>query len=268
MDLRLNGSTALVTGASRGIGFAAARLLAQEGCALAVTARDGQSLRNSAQSIARETIATVQAIDGDTSKRGVAERIVDDAIRSLGHIDILVVSTGSSEGGRIDSVADEHWVASLESKLMGHVRTCRAVLPHMIERGAGSIVLIVGNAGLKPSPWEVIPGAANAAIISFASSIAEQFAPQGIRVNTVNPGPVATDRWEGTVTAFAAETDVSLEEARSTLLSSLPIGRPSRADEVAPIVALLASPISSSITGAHIPVDGGQRKALMGVHAS
>jgi 3-oxoacyl-[acyl-carrier protein] reductase len=228
-----------------------------------LNARTPDGLRDAAQTIVEETDARVHSFAGDTSEDGVAERIVNDAIRVLGHIDILIGSTGSTEAGRMESIADRDWMSGLESKLMGYVRMCRAVLPHMLERGHGSIVLVVGNAGLKPSSWEVIPAAANAAAISFASSLADQFASRGVRINTVNPGPVETARWEGSIEGFAAERGLSFEDARSVLLSSLPMGRPCTADEVAPMIALLASPLANCVTGAHIPIDGGQRKALM-----
>ena len=146
---------------------------------------------------------------------------------------------------------------------MGYVRTCRAVVPHMRKAGGGSIVLVVGNDGLKPSYWEMTAGVANAADINFASSLAEQYGPLGIRVNTVNPGPVNTERWDGLEKAFARDKGIHQDAAHELAVGSLPLGRICEPEEVANLVAVLASPRSSYLNGAHIPMDGGQRKAMM-----
>lgn len=156
-------------------------------------------------------------------------------------------------------------MASLNLKFMGYVRSCKAVLPHMRERGSGSIVLVVGNDGLKPSHWELTPGAANAADQNFASAIAEQYGPHGLRVNTVNPGPVDTERWQGLEKQMAKDRGVSQQEAHDLAVSSIPLGRICKPEEVADLVAYVASERASFVNGAHIPVDGAQRKALMDV---
>ena len=118
------------------------------------------------------------------------ERTVAETIERFDRIDILVTCAGSSPGGLLENLTEDDWFSSLNLKFMGYVRTCRAVVPHMRTAGGGSIVLVVGNDGLKPSYWEMTAGVANAADINFASSLAEQYGPLGIRVNTVNPGPV------------------------------------------------------------------------------
>ena len=163
------------------------------------------------------------------------------------------------------NLTEEEWLASLNLKFMGYVRSCRAVLPNMREQGSGNIVLVVGNDGLKPSYWEMTAGAANAADINFASSLAEQYGPLGIRVNTINPGPVDTDRWDGLEKAFARDKGVDQATAHDLAVSSIPLGRICTPQEVANIVAFVASPRASFLNGAHIPVDGGQRKGLMDV---
>ncbi|HKE54538.1 MAG TPA: SDR family oxidoreductase [Actinomycetota bacterium] len=265
MDLGLEGSAAFVTGASKGIGMATARLLAQEGCRVAITAREPTLLERTADELSNETGGEVIPLQGDMSVVEDVDRTVGLAIDRFGGIDVLVTCAGSSPGGLLEDLTEEQWFSSLNLKFMGYVRTCRAVVPHMREAGGGSIVLVVGNDGLKPSYWEMTAGVANAADINFASSLAEQYGPQGIRVNTVNPGPVNTDRWDTLEKAFARDKGVEQDRAHELAVGSLPLGRICEPEEVANLVVFLASPRASYLNGAHIPMDGGQRKALMDI---
>ena len=146
---------------------------------------------------------------------------------------------------------------------MGYVRSVRAVITQMRERGAGLIVLVVGNDGLKPSYWEMTAGVANAADINFASSVAEQYGRFGVRINTVNPGPVNTDRWDTLEKAFARDKGVTQRQAHDLAEESIPLGRICEPAEVAALVTFLASPRASFINGAHIRVDRAQRIAAM-----
>ncbi len=265
MDLQLTGKVAFVTGASKGIGRAVASQLAEEGVDVVITARTPAPLEEAAREIAGRTGRTIVPLAGDMSKTEDVERCVADTLRRFGRIDILVTCAGSSPGGLLEELTEDQWMASLNLKFMGYVRSVRAVIPHMRERGEGAIVLVVGNDGLKPSYWELTAGAANAADINFASSIAEQYGRYGVRVNTVNPGPVNTDRWDGLEKAFARDKKVDQARAHELAISSIPFHRISEATEVAPLVTFLASPLASFINGAHIPVDGAQRKALMDI---
>jgi 3-oxoacyl-[acyl-carrier protein] reductase len=263
MDLGLLGKNVLITGGSMGIGRACAHLFAEEGCNVAITARTAERLAETAAEIEKQTSARVIPLPGDMSLEDDVRRVTAEAMEALGSIDILVTCAGSSPGGLMEELTDDQWYSSLNLKFMGYVRSMRAVLPHMRERGSGSIVLVVGNDGIKPSYWETTAGAANAAGINVASSMAEQYAPHGIRVNTVNPGPVNTGRWDGLEKAFARDKGVSQQRAHELAVASIPLGRIAKPEEVAGLVVFLASDRASFVNGSHILVDGSQRKGIM-----
>jgi len=268
MDLGLSGSSAVVTGGSKGIGRETARILAENGCDVAITARGKEALDTATKDIADATGQRVLALVGDMSVQEDVEKTMNEAIEKLGKIDILVTCAGSSPGGLLEGLTEEDWMSSLNLKFMGYVRSCSAVLPHMRERGSGSVVLVVGNDGLKSSYWELTAGAANAADINFAEAVAEQYGRHGIRINTVNPGPVNTDRWDGLEKRFATDRGISQQEAREIVLRTLPLGRICEPEEVANLVVFLAPPRARYIPGSDVLVDGAQQKGLLdaGMH--
>src|SRR6202022_2477242 len=207
-----------------------------------------------AKEIAAATGRVIVPLAGDMSVTEDVQRCVDAVRDRFGAIDILVTCAGSSPGGLLEDLTEEHWMSSLNLKFMGYVRSVRAVITHMRERGKGAIVLVVGNDGLKPSYWEMTAGVAHAARLNLASSVAEQYGRYGVRINTVNPGPVNTDRWDGLEKAFARDKKVDQKRAPELALSSIPFHRICEPAEVASLVTFLASPRAAFINGAHIPI--------------
>jgi len=253
MDLGLAGKCVLVTGGSMGIGKAAALALAAEGCRVAIAARGAEALAEAAAEIGKETLA----VKADCTKPEDIRRMVEEALARFGRIDILVNSIGAAKSGDFLALSDEDWRESLELKLYGIVRACREVVPHMRRCRWGRIVNVIGHRGRQPDTQAMPAGVANAGLINFTKALADEVVPDGILVNGVSPCPMETRRLDYMVRARAQMTGVSEEEARAEFLRDIPIGRFARPEEIAPLIAFLASERNSYITGTTIAIDGG-----------
>jgi NAD(P)-dependent dehydrogenase (short-subunit alcohol dehydrogenase family) len=263
MDLQLEGKTALVTGGSEGIGKGIARALAQEGVDVAICARRKDVLEAAAKEIAKETGRKVVPIPADLTKDADAKNFVEHGHKALGRVDIMVNNAGSAPGGVIEYLSEADWERGLQLKFMGYVRCLRYVLPIMVKQGGGRVVNLIGNDGVKPSYWEIVPGAANAAGQNLTKSLAGQYGKHHISFVAVNPGPVRTERWAGLVAAMARDMNLPYEEADRLAPASIPMGRIAEVEECANLVAMLASPLMHMVNGTMIEIDGGQEKALM-----
>jgi NAD(P)-dependent dehydrogenase (short-subunit alcohol dehydrogenase family) len=263
MDLQLKNKTALVTGGSEGIGKGIALLLAREGVDLAICSRRKDVLEATAAEIAKETGRKVVAIPADLTTDADARNFIAKGHAALGRVDIMINNAGSSPGGVIEHLTETDWAQSLQLKFMGYVRCLRYVLPIMVKQGGGRVVNLIGNDGIKPSYWEIAPGAANAAGQNLTVSLAGQYGKHGISFCAVNPGPVRTERWDGLVKAMSRDMKISYDEANQLAPSSIPMGRIAEVEEVAALVTMLASPLMHMVNGTQIEIDGGQEKALM-----
>jgi 3-oxoacyl-[acyl-carrier protein] reductase len=247
MDLGLRGKVAIVTGGSRGIGRSICRGLADEGCDVVLCARGEEQLRKTEAEI---TAAGVRALGvvADVTVAADVDRLVDEAVKNFGRVDVLVNNAGGSRAGNEDA----DWQAGHEMNLMAAVRASRAVTPYMRAQGAGSIVHIVSIWG-REAGGGLIYNAYKAAMVSHAKNLALQLAPDHIRVNSVAPGSIQHPggSWDRRVQADP-------EGMSQFVAQNIPSGRFGRAEEVANAVVFLASERASWITGACLNVDGGQ----------
>jgi NAD(P)-dependent dehydrogenase (short-subunit alcohol dehydrogenase family) len=263
VDLELKGKTALVTGGSAGIGKGIALALAHEGVDVAICGRRRAPLEEAAAQIAAQTGRTILAIPADLTKNEDAKNFIESGHSALGRVDIMINNAGSAPGGVIEQLEEDDWAQALQLKFMGYVRCLRYVLPIMVKQGGGRVVNLIGNDGVKPSYWEIAPGAANAAGQNLTRSLAGQYGKHNISFCAVNPGPVRTERWSGLVAAMARDMKLSHEEADTLAPRSIPLGRIAEVTEVANLVTMLASPLMHFVNGTMLEIDGGQEKALM-----
>jgi 3-oxoacyl-[acyl-carrier protein] reductase len=255
MDLGLKGKTALVTGASEGIGMAIARGLASEGVRVAMCARTEATLRATAERITRATGTEVVPIPTDLRSLAGCEGFVAQAAQRLGGIDILVNNAGASAFGAFVDLPDEAFVDAINGKLLGYVRCARAVIPHMRRRGAGVIVNITG-ATQQAVPLHTPGSACNAAIRMFSKELSMELGPLNIRVNSLAPGRIQTARADRLLEATAAAQGTSSEAMLSQLVKTIPSGRVGSVDDIADAVCFLVSERASYINGAALVVDG------------
>lgn len=260
MDLKLTGKVALITGGNKGIGAAAARALGAEGARLFLTARNQADLDTIAKNLAGSVeVATASA---DLTEAEAAGRVTEGVLQRYGRIDILVNCAGASQGGVFWEIPDEVWQMSLELKLMATVRMTRAVIAHMRAQKYGRVVTVIGNTGRQPSP-RMLPGAAvNAALQAITKGLADEVAADGVVINAVHPGPTRTERWNTLMVNLAASSGRSAGEVEADVIRQIPMNRLAEPDEIAGIIAFLASDAAANMTGTSITADGGWTKAL------
>jgi 3-oxoacyl-[acyl-carrier protein] reductase len=262
MDLKLTQKSVLVTGASKGIGEAIAKAFAAEGARVVLAARSAQDLTRVATDLNNQGSEAL-ACPTDLTNPAEVQALVDTAIARFGSIDVLVNNAGGVVDGfpKFETLSDEDWFKTFDVNLFSMVRLTRAVLPHMRLRKWGRIINIASELALQPDGDMTHYAAAKAAILNMTKNLSKAYALDGVLINAVSPGMIATPAVEEMATETAQRLGITMTEVLTRFVTKrrphLALRRPGQAEEVAAVVLFLASEAASYITGTNIRVDGG-----------
>ncbi len=256
MDLGLEGKICVVTGASRGIGRATAERLSAEGARVLLVARGEDEVRAAAEACGPQA----EWLACDVTHPEADAEIIADAVEQMGGCDVLVNNAGTSWSRSLDELTDEDWLAQYALHVLAPMRLMRAAAPLMAERGGGRIVNVCSSAGKRPSLTNAAYSVTKAAQLSLSRVFADAYAADGVLVNAVTPGPVASELWMapgGMAEQTAAARGVSREEAIAIQEAKVPLGRFAEPGEIADVIVFLCSARASTVTGAAWSADGG-----------
>ncbi len=262
MDLQLKGRVAVVMAASKGLGAATARIFAQEGARVVVSARNGEVLARTAHDIAAETGAQVIPVVADSSRAEDIDRLMATTRERFARIDALVVNAGGPPAGQFMDFDDMAWQAAIQLTLMSAVRAARAVIPVMRTQGGGSITFIESY-GIKHVLDNLLfSNSLRLAVIGMAKTLSHELGPEHIRVNVICPGSTETDRIRSLAKTNAQRNGSTVEEEITRMGKSIPLGRIGQPEEFGRACVFLASPVASFINGAALMVDGGASRVM------
>jgi 3-oxoacyl-[acyl-carrier protein] reductase len=256
MDLQLKGKTALVLAASKGLGKACATALAMEGADIVIGARDRETLERTAKEIRSLGKGRVLAVPVDVNKPEEAEGIVTAAISEFGRIDILVNNAGGPPFGKFESFDETAWQSAFELTLLSTVRFCRLVIPHLKKTGSGRIINITSLSVKTFLAGSILSTSLRMGVVGMAKLLSDELGPDNITVNNVAPGLILTDRVKDTLPKNPSP-GITTEQLLADRAKDIPLRRIGRPEELAALVAFLASPLAGYITGATIQCDGG-----------
>ena len=263
MDLGLKGKRALVTGASRGLGYAVANTLSAEGCRVAINSRDAEKLNSAAQKIEGESGVPVTALVGDVGDAASIEKMVKDAAESLGGLDLLVTNAGGPPAGGFESFSEGDWAKAIDLSLMSHVRLIKAALPYLRKSDSASVLTITSYSVKQPIPNLVLSNSIRAATVGLTKTLALELGDEGIRFNSILPGWTKTERVAELMGARAQAQNTSVDEEIAKQMIQSPLGRMADPQEFANPAVFLLSPAASYITGVMLTVDGGMYKGTL-----
>jgi 3-oxoacyl-[acyl-carrier protein] reductase len=260
MDLHLTGKRALVTGASRGLGYAAACGLAREGARLAINSRDPEAIHAAAATISTEAGVEVFPIADDLVDPNGPERVVHQGAELLGGLDILITNTGGPPAGKFESLDDEAWYQAVELVFLSHMRMIRAALPYLRRSESPSVLTVTSYSVKQPIPYLVLSNSVRSATIGLTKTLALELGADGIRCNSILPAWTETERVHELMAHRAQTKGTTAEEEFSQQAKDSPLGRMGRPEEFANAAVFLVSPAASYLTGVMLSLDGGMYK--------
>lgn len=263
MDLGLKGKRALVTGASRGLGYATALALAKEGCRVAINSRDESKVKAAAEKIASGTGTQVIGLAGDLSDPSIPEKLVTQTVEAFGGLDLLFTNAGGPPPGAFETHDEAAWQKAIDLSLMSHVRLIRAALPYLRKSDAASVLTVTSMSVKQPIVNLVLSNSVRAATVGLTKTLAIELGSDGIRFNSILPGWTETERVIELMTARATTNKTTVQEEVAKQSTESPLGRMGRPEEFANTAVFLLSPAASYITGVMLNVDGGMYKGTL-----
>ena len=263
MDLLLKGKKAFLAGSSRGLGFAAARILAEEGCRVVINGRDEQRLKDSAMLLKSETGAEVGYLAGDVASAEGALDLIKKAAEIMNGLDLLVTNTGGPPSGKFEAHSEEVWQNATNLVFLSHVRLIRAALPYLRESSSASVLTFTSYSVKQPIPNLILSNSIRAATVGLTKSLALELGPDGIRFNSILPGWTKTERVQEILEFRAEQSGSTMEKEMDIIMAECPLGRMASPDEIGRAAAFLLSPAAAYITGVMLQVDGGMVKGTM-----
>jgi len=262
MDLGLKHKRAFVAGSSRGLGYATALALAQEGCNVVLNSRDEEKVRAAAETIIHETGTQTFGVAGDVSDASAAEALIKSAVDSLDGLDILITNAGGPPAGSFEIFDEDTWQKAVDTSLMSHVRLIRAALPHLRKSDSPSVLTFTSYTIKQPMQNLILSNSIRAATAGLTKSLALELGKDGIRFNSILPGWTLTERVQHLMAFRAENNKTTVEEEMAKQIAEIPLGRLAQPKEFANAAVFLVSPAASYITGVMLNVDGGIVKGL------
>jgi NAD(P)-dependent dehydrogenase (short-subunit alcohol dehydrogenase family) len=256
MDLHLRDRHILITGGSKGIGLACAEAFLAEGARVTLVSRDADNLARARVRLAGHDTRHIHTHAADLRDAHAAQAALDAAEAALGPVDVLVNSAGAAKRTPAPELTPQAWQDAMQAKYFSYIHMIDPTIKRMAMRGRGCIVNVVGNGGKVASPIHLPGGAANAALMLASAGLAAAYAPQGIRVNAINPGATRTERLQEGLVADARAQGIGIEEAMQRAVARIPLGRMAEPEEIARAVLFLASDAASYVTGVCMTMDG------------
>jgi NAD(P)-dependent dehydrogenase (short-subunit alcohol dehydrogenase family) len=258
MDLRLKGSVVLITGGSKGIGFACARAFLAEGARVAIASRSHENLEK-----ARAELGKVETFAADLCLPRAAADMVDAVERRVGEVDVLINSAGAARRVGAEDLTPEAWRAAMDAKYFSYINVIDPLIKRMAARGRGAIVNVIGSGGKVATPTHLGGGAANAALMLATVGLANAYAAKGVRVIGINPGQTKTERVQHGLAADAKRDGITEEEALKRLVQKMPMKRMPEPEEIADIVVFAASERARFLTGAILSADAANNPTIV-----
>lgn len=263
MDLGLKKKKAFLTGSSRGLGYATARVLAEEGCQVVINGRNQERLQRSAAALEKKTGQRISYVQGDAADPRQTTQLIREAADILGGLDLLVTNTGGPPAGKFEDIREETWQDAINLAFMSHVRLIQAALPYLRDSKHASVVTITSYSVKQPIPNLILSNSIRSATIGLTKSLALELGPDQIRFNSLLPGWTKTERVLELMSFRADQKGTSVEEEIKQLMEDCPLGRMAAPDEIGRAAAFLLSPAASYLTGVMLNIDGGMYKGTM-----